>query len=64
MAKNTGEGYRIGAVKDRSQVQKDDGSWAKRDAGDGTFIDNKAAPDPYKGVAKEPDDRSDRRGED
>ena len=58
MAKNTGEGFRIGAVKDRSQVQKDDGSWVKRDAGDGTFMDNKSAPDPYKGVAKEQGERS------
>lgn len=58
MAKNTGEGYRNGSVKDRTQVYnpKTD-TWVKRDTDTGKFIDQKAAGKPFKGVAKEEDGR-------
>jgi hypothetical protein len=58
MAKNTGEGYRKGAVNDRTQVQnpKND-NWTKRDVESGQFIDQKQDGTPFKGVAKEKDDR-------
>jgi len=55
MAKNTGEGYRKGAIKDRSQTYnpKTD-SWVKRDDETGRFIDSKTSEDsPFKGVRKE-----------
>ena len=55
MAKNTGEGYRQGAVKDRSQAHnpKTD-SWVKRDSDTGRFLDNKTSDNtPFKGVRKE-----------
>lgn len=54
MAKNTGENYRIGAVKNRSQVYnpKTD-SWVKRGE-DGRFMDVKTSSNsPFKGVRKE-----------
>ena len=63
MAKNTGTGSRTGAVTGRTQVDnpktKD---WVKRNegAGDsrkGEFMDVKEDGKPFKGVAKEPDDR-------
>lgn len=52
--KPTGDGHRIGAVKDRSQVlnPKTD-IWVKRDAGTGRFMDGKADGKPFKGVRKE-----------
>jgi len=60
MAKNTGKGYRKGAVDNRSQTYnpktKD---WVKRDTQTGEFIDVKQDGKPFKGVAKEPDDRRD-----
>lgn len=54
MAKNTGKGYRKGAVDDRSQVHypKND-RWTKRDSDTGRFIDQKADQEPFKGVRKE-----------
>ena len=62
MAKNTGEGYRIGAVDDRTQVRNPvTGKWTKRDRSDGAdsgaFMDVKSDGAPFKGVAKEPDGR-------
>lgn len=58
MAKNTGEGSRKGAVKDRTQVlNPKTGLWVKRDRNTGQFIDQKADDKPFKGVAKEKDDR-------
>lgn len=60
MAKNTGNGHRNGAVKDRSQVQNPKtGDYVKRDTDTGRFIDVKKGGEPFKGVAKEPDDRKD-----
>jgi hypothetical protein len=55
MAKNTGNGYRIGAVDNRSQTYnpKTD-SWVKRDTSTGRFIDQKTSDNkPFKGVRKE-----------
>ena len=56
MAKNppAGDGRRIGAVKERSQVlNPTTGHWTKRDANTGRFMDQKADNKPFKGVRKE-----------
>ena len=54
MAKNTGEGFRRGAVKGRSQVENpQSGRYTKRDTATGEFIDQKADEKPFKGVRKE-----------
>jgi hypothetical protein len=56
MAKNppTGDGHRIGAVRDRSQTHNPHNDrWVKRDTDTGRFIDQKSDGDPYKGVRKE-----------
>lgn len=60
MAKNTGEGHRKGSVRDRSQLDLDpngEGKFVKRDSETGRFTDIKEDEKPFKGVAKEPDDR-------
>lgn len=57
MGKNTGEGFRKGAVKARTQFQRPDGDWQKRDEKTGEFMKVKGDGDPFKGVAKEPDGR-------
>lgn len=60
MAKNTGKGYRKGSVKDRTQIQNPKtGQWVKRDTETGRFMDAKEDGEPFKGVAKEVDDRRD-----
>lgn len=60
MAKNTGKGYRQGSVRDRTQVQNPKtGQWTKRDTDTGRFMDGKEDGTPFKGVAKEVDDRRD-----
>lgn len=49
-----GDGHRIGAVRDRSQVQNPvTGNWTKRDTETGRFIDVKQDGEPFKGVRKE-----------
>lgn len=56
MAKNPppGDGHRIGAVRDRSQVYNPrTENWTKRDTGTGRFMDQKADSTPFKGVRKE-----------
>lgn len=53
MAKNTGDGYRKGAVNDRTQTLNPNGHWTKRDSDSGKFIDQKADGKPFKGVTKE-----------
>jgi hypothetical protein len=55
LAKNppTGDGHRIGAVRDRSQVQTPNGNWVKRDTQTGRFIDQKVDGKPFKGVRRE-----------
>lgn len=53
MARNTGQNFRIGAVKDRSQVYNpSNDTWTKR-APNGQFMDQKADNKPFKGVTKE-----------
>ena len=53
MAKNTGSGYRKGAVKQRSQTQMLSGQYVKRDASTGKFLNVKADRAPFKGVKRE-----------
>lgn len=50
----TGDGHRVGAVRERSQVHnpKTD-RWTKRDTESGRFMDQKADPEPFKGVRRE-----------
>ena len=53
MAKNTGKGYRKGAVDNRSQVYNPHNDrWTKRGP-DGKFMDQKADQDRFKGVRRE-----------
>lgn len=54
MAKNTGEGFRRGEVRERSQVlNPKTKEYVKRDAGTGRFMDVKSGGKPFKGVRKE-----------
>lgn len=59
MSKNSGEDFRKGAVKERSQLNLDkkNGKYVKRDLATGEFVDIKEDNEPFKGVAKEPDKR-------
>lgn len=63
MATNTGKGSRIGAVKNRTQVENPKtGDYVKRneepdDSHKGEFMAVKKDGKPFKGVAKEPDER-------
>ncbi|MGI4813667.1 MAG: hypothetical protein ACRYG5_11285 [Janthinobacterium lividum] len=58
MAKNTGDGHRIGSVDGRSQIKNPrTNQWVKRNDSNGQFMGQKADGDPYKGVAKEHDGR-------
>ena len=61
MSKNTGKGFRKGAVDDRTQLNLDpeNGKFVKRDRTTGEFTDLKEDNEPFKGVAKEPDKRQD-----
>jgi hypothetical protein len=58
VAKNTGDGYRAGAVgskkrgNPRSQVETPSG-YRKRDGNTGRFMSGKSDGSPYKGVRKE-----------
>ncbi|WP_203593522.1 hypothetical protein [Streptomyces sp. SID9124] len=54
MAKNTGAGYRRGAVRSRSQaLNTRTGTWTLRDALTGKFLNAKSDNRPFKGVRKE-----------
>ena len=53
MAKNTGSGRRVGAVKGRSQTTTSSGHAVKRDSKSGRFLDVKSDKNPFKGVRKE-----------
>jgi hypothetical protein len=54
MAKNTGDDYREGEVRDRSQTYNPvTKKWVKRDAETGEFMDVKEDGKPFKGVRKE-----------
>ncbi len=57
MAKNTGDGFRRGAVTGRTQMQHANGDWQKRNERNGQFMERKQSDGPFKGVAKEPDGR-------
>jgi hypothetical protein len=59
MAKNTGDDFRKGSVKNRSQLNLDkkNGKFVKRDLKTGEFKDLKEDDQPFKGVTKEPDRR-------
>lgn len=58
MAKNTGNDYRIGSVKDRTQCYNpQNDTYVKRDTDTGKFLSAKSDGNPYKGVAKESDGR-------
>lgn len=57
MGVNTGKGYRQGAVRGRTQFERDDGNWQKRNERNGQFMEVKNDGEPFKGVAKEPDGR-------
>ena len=57
MGKNTGEGFRRGAVRGRTQFERPDGLFQKRDETTGEFMEVKQTPGPFKGIAKEPDGR-------
>ncbi len=59
MARNTGNGSRQGSVKSRTQMQLPNDHWAKRDTETGRILDVKSDTEPFKGVAKEKDDRRD-----
>ena len=54
MAKNTGDGFRKGGGRERSQLSNPmtDG-WTKRDVESGRFLDGNKGPKPFKGVRKE-----------
>lgn len=57
MAKNTGKGFRKGAVDNRSQVFNPvTEQWVKRDSDTGRFLDVKQNGDRFKGVRKEEED--------
>lgn len=48
-----GDNKRIGAVRKRSQTQMSNGTWVKRDAKTGRFMNVKSDNRPFKGVRKE-----------
>ncbi len=55
MAKNTGNGYRQGPVRGRTQsCNPTTDAWTKRDTATGQFIDQKADGEKFKGVSREP----------
>lgn len=57
MAKNTGEGHRHGAVKDRSQTYNPTTDlYTKRDTETGRFMDTKTSGGKFKGVRNEKKD--------
>jgi len=57
MAKNTGKDFRRGAVTARTQFERPDGLYQKRDELTGHFMEVKQSPGKFKGVAMEPDGR-------
>lgn len=48
-----GDGHRIGTVRERSQFQRDDGHWQKRNTTNGQFMTVKDDEKPFKGVRRE-----------
>ena len=52
-----GAAFRRGAVTGRTQFQRPDGNWQKRDERTGHLMSVKDDGEPFKGVAREPDGR-------
>ncbi|MFC4398241.1 hypothetical protein [Arthrobacter sedimenti] len=52
MAKNTGNGRRIGQVKDRYQLKNERTGFFDKYDGLGNFIASKSSPGPWKSVEK------------
>ncbi len=48
-----GDGHRNGAVRERSQFQRQDGNWQKRNGDNGRFMPVKDDGTKWKGVRKE-----------
>lgn len=48
-----GDGHRNGAVRDRSQFERPDNHWQKRDDDSGRFMAVKDDGKPFKGVRKD-----------
>jgi hypothetical protein len=57
MAKNTGQDHRNGAVTGRTQFERPDGLYQKRNERTGEFMEVKQTTGKFKGVAREPDGR-------
>lgn len=57
MAKNTGAGFRRGAVTARTQFVRPDGLYQKRDERTGAFMEVKQTAGKFKGIATERDGR-------
>jgi hypothetical protein len=53
MASNTGNGFRKGAVKKRTQLLGANGNFIKRDASTGRFLEQKTTSGKFKGVRTE-----------
>lgn len=54
MAKNTGRGFRRGAVRARSQIRNPlTRLWVKRDDSSGRFVDGKTSRGRFKGIRRE-----------
>jgi hypothetical protein len=53
MAKNTGNGFRVGAVRGRTQFRSGTGHYVKRDSTTGRFLDVKSERTKWKGVSTE-----------
>lgn len=54
VATNTGQGFRRGEVRQRSQVENPKtGDWVKRDAETGRFTSVKREGGPFKGIKRE-----------
>jgi hypothetical protein len=62
MATNTSNGFRRGAVTGRTQFERPDDLWQKRDERTGRFMEVKDDGKPFKGVAREPDGRDTKNG--
>ena len=57
MAKNTGDNFRKGSVTGRTQFERPDKMFQKRDERTGHFMEVKQSDGKFKGVAMEPDGR-------
>lgn len=53
MAEKQDKGYYVGRITERSQFERPDGGWQKRDTGNGQFMPVRQTPGPYKDIRKE-----------